>query len=155
MRVDIHLSVIIEACTMIRMYMGFALVGERQYQNGHVYCIYVFFFFFCFFLLFFFNCIMHSSLVWHKTEQLLQSMLCAFHHIDDVCCCHWIWLMIWKEMSFKEFQENDFSNSESLCHCDASHQVLAQSELRVGRCRLKNVNMAFIAAILDIGTQQF
>ena len=58
-------------------------------------------------------------------------------------------------MSFKEFQENGFSNSESLCHCDASHQVLAQSDLRVGRCRLKNVNMAFIAAILDIGTQQF
>ena len=32
---------------------------------------------------------------------------------------------------------NDFSNSESLCHCDASHQVLAQSDLRFGRCHLK------------------
>ena len=28
---------------------------------------------------------------------------------------------------------NDFSNSESLCHCDASHQVLAQSNFRFGR----------------------
>ena len=25
---------------------------------------------------------------------------------------------------------NNFSNSESLCRCDASHQVLAQSDLR-------------------------
>ena len=34
---------------------------------------------------------------------------------------------------------NDISNSEFLCHCDASHQVLAQSHLRFGRrCRLKN-----------------
>ena len=43
-------------------------------------------------------------------------------------------------MSFKEFQDgrpwrpswiserNDFSNFESLCHCDASPQVSAQSE---------------------------
>ena len=46
---------------------------------------------------------------------------------------------------------NDFSNSESLCHCVASHQVLAQSDLRFGRrCRLKNFNMA----ILDIGTER-
>ena len=61
-------------------------------------------------------------------------------------------------MSFEEFQDgrrpswilerNDFSNSESLCHCDASHQVLAQSNLRFGRrLRLKNFKMA----ILDIG----
>ena len=47
--------------------------------------------------------------------------------------------MVWEEMSFEEFQDgppwwpswilewNNFSNSESLCHCDASHQVLAQS----------------------------
>ena len=36
-----------------------------------------------------------------------------------------------------------FSNSESLCHCDASHQVLAQSDLRLGRrCPLKNFKMA-------------
>ena len=26
-------------------------------------------------------------------------------------------------------EQNDFSNSESLCHCDASHQVLAQSNM--------------------------
>ena len=26
-------------------------------------------------------------------------------------------------------EQKDFSNSESLCHCDASHQVLAQSNL--------------------------
>ena len=33
-------------------------------------------------------------------------------------------------MSFEEFQDGrDFSNSESLCHCDASHQVSAQSDL--------------------------
>ena len=43
-----------------------------------------------------------------------------------------------------DFRErNDFSNSESLCHCDASHQVLAQSDLRFGRrYRLKNFKMA-------------
>ena len=29
------------------------------------------------------------------------------------------------------FERNDFSNSESLCHSDASHQVLAQSSLRL------------------------
>ena len=64
-----------------------------------------------------------------------------------------------REMSFEEFQDgrhgshlgyrNDFSNSESLCHCDASHQVSAQSDLRFGRrcqfgrrCCLKNFKMA-------------
>ena len=61
-------------------------------------------------------------------------------------------------MSFEEFQDriserNDFSNSESLCHCDASHQVLAQSDLRCGRCCLKNFKMATMAAILDIGME--
>ena len=51
---------------------------------------------------------------------------------------------------------NDFSNSESLCHCDASHQVSDQSDLRFGRrCRLKNFKMAAVAAILDIGTDDF
>ena len=51
---------------------------------------------------------------------------------------------------------NDFSNSESLCHCDASHQVLAQSDLQfVRRCCLKNFKMAAMAAILDIKTEQF
>ena len=37
-----------------------------------------------------------------------------------------------------------FSNSEFLCHCDASHQVLAQSDLRFGRCHLKNFKVAAI-----------
>ena len=42
---------------------------------------------------------------------------------------------------------NDFSSSESLCHCDASHQVLAQSNFRFGtRCRLKNFRMAAMRA---------
>ena len=41
---------------------------------------------------------------------------------------------------------NDFSNSESLCHCDASHQVSAQSDLRFGRrCHLKNFKAAMAA----------
>ena len=45
-----------------------------------------------------------------------------------------------------------FSNSESPCHSDASHQVSAQSDLPFGRrCGLKNFKMA----ILDIGTEQF
>ena len=51
---------------------------------------------------------------------------------------------------------NDFSNSDSLCHCDASHQVLAQCDLRFGRrCCLKNFKIAAMAAILDIGTERF
>ena len=50
----------------------------------------------------------------------------------------------------------NFSNSESLCHCDAYHQVLAKSILRFGRryC-LKNFKMASMGAILDIGMEQF
>ena len=53
-------------------------------------------------------------------------------------------------MSFEEFQDaaildigtEQFSNFESLCHCDASNQVLAQYILRFGRkCRLKNFKM--------------
>ena len=43
-------------------------------------------------------------------------------------------------------ERNNFSNSESLCHCDASHQVLAQSDLRLGRrCCSKNFKMATIS----------
>ena len=46
-----------------------------------------------------------------------------------------------------------FSNSESQCNPDASHQVLAQPDLLFGRrCGLKNFK---IAAILDIGTERF
>ena len=49
-----------------------------------------------------------------------------------------------------------FSNSESPCHLDASHQVLAQSDLPFGRrCGLKNFKMAATAATLIIGTEQF
>ena len=52
-------------------------------------------------------------------------------------------------------ERNNFSNSESLCHYDASHQVLTQSDLRFGRrWRLKNFKMA-IMAILDIGMERF
>ena len=48
-------------------------------------------------------------------------------------------------------ERNNFSNSESLCHCDTSHQVLAESNLRFGRrCRLKNFKMA----TMDIWTEQ-
>ena len=46
-----------------------------------------------------------------------------------------------------------FSNSESPCHPDASHQVSAQPDLLfVGRCGMKNFKMA---TILDIGTEGF
>ena len=63
-------------------------------------------------------------------------------------------------MSFEEFLAaildigtNYFSSFESLCHCDASHQVSAQSDLGFGRrCRLKNFKMTAMEAILDIGT---
>ena len=42
---------------------------------------------------------------------------------------------------------NNFSNSESLCCSDASHQVLAQSDLWFGRkCHLKNFKMAAMAS---------
>ena len=48
-------------------------------------------------------------------------------------------------------ERNDFSNSESLCCTDASHQVSAQSDLWFWRrCCLKNSNMATMATILDI-----
>ena len=46
-----------------------------------------------------------------------------------------------------------FRNSESPCHPDASHKVLAESDLLFGRrCGLKNFKMA---ANLDIGIEQF
>ena len=54
-------------------------------------------------------------------------------------------------MSFEEFQDGDhlgyrngtiLAISESLCHCDASHQVSAQSDLGFRRCILKNFKMA-------------
>ena len=46
-----------------------------------------------------------------------------------------------------------FSNSESPCRPDASHQVSALPDLLFGRrCGLKNFKMA---AIMDIETEQF
>ena len=49
---------------------------------------------------------------------------------------------------------NYFSNSESLCCSDASHQASAQSSLQFGRrCCVKIFKMADMAAILDIGTE--
>ena len=65
-----------------------------------------------------------------------------------------IWHMVWEEMSFEGISRQspwrpswisewiDFSNSESLCHSDASYPVSAQSDLRFGRCHLKNFKMA-------------
>ena len=49
-------------------------------------------------------------------------------------------------------ERNDFSNSESLCHCDTSHQVLAQSDFRFRRrCHLKNFKInRTILAILNL-----
>ena len=71
-------------------------------------------------------------------------------------------------MSFEEFQDGRpgghlgymngtiFSNFESLCHCDASHQISAQSDLGFGRrCCLKNFKMSAVVAILDIGMERF
>ena len=70
-------------------------------------------------------------------------------------------------MSFEEFQDGHrgshpgYQNQKilailNLCHCDAFHQVLAQSDLWFGRrCHLKYFKMAALAAILDIGTERF
>ena len=53
-------------------------------------------------------------------------------------------------------QRNDLSNSESLRCSDASHQILAKSNLHVGRrCHLKNFKMATMVVILDIRMEQF
>ena len=67
-------------------------------------------------------------------------------------------LAIQNLMLFEEFQDchhgdtgtEQFSNSASSCHPDASHQVSAQPDLLFGRCGLKNFKMA---TILDIGTE--
>ena len=70
--------------------------------------------------------------------------------LDVFCRISFVW---WRPTWILE--RNDFSNSESLCNCDASHQVLAQYNLRFGRrCGLKNF-MASMTAILDIATEQF
>ena len=53
-------------------------------------------------------------------------------------------------------EQNSFSNSESPCYSDASHQVSAPSDLQFGRrCCLKIFKMTDMAAILDIGTEPF
>ena len=66
-----------------------------------------------------------------------------------------IWLTVWEELSFEEFQDgrheqNDFSNYESLCHFDASHQVSAQSDMVWEELSSDEFQDA-LAAILDIG----
>ena len=46
---------------------------------------------------------------------------------------------------------NDFSNSESLCQCDVSHQVLAQSNFQFGRrcrCHLGYRNGTILAILI-------
>ena len=50
-----------------------------------------------------------------------------------------------------EIRTELFSNSESPCHPNASHQVLAQSDLWFGQRGLKNFKMATMAAIFDTG----
>ena len=53
-------------------------------------------------------------------------------------------------------EQKDFTNSESVYCSEASHQVSDPSKLRLSRsCRLKNLKMATVAAILDIGTERF
>ena len=63
-----------------------------------------------------------------------------------------IWFRVQeKKCGFKIFKKlNDFSNSESPCHSNASHQVSAQSNLQFWRC-LKLFKMA----ILDIRMERF
>ena len=59
-------------------------------------------------------------------------------------------------MAAMDIGRNNLSNSESLCRSEASHKVSAQSVLWFWRrYRLKNFKMAAMAAILDIGTEQF
>ena len=59
--------------------------------------------------------------------------------------------MVLGEISFEEFQDGRRSNSESLCHCDASHQGLAQSNLRFGR---RSRLTYFKLAVMDSGMEQ-
>ena len=50
-------------------------------------------------------------------------------------------------------EQNDFSNFESLCHCDASHQVSAQSDGVWDEMSLKNFKMAMAATMPPIKFQ--
>ena len=53
-------------------------------------------------------------------------------------------------------EQNDFSNSNSPCGPNASHQICAQSDLGFrSRCGFKIFKMASWAAILDIRTELF
>ena len=64
--------------------------------------------------------------------------------------------VIWRISRWLPSEQNNFSNSESLCHSNASHQVSAQSNLWFGRrCCLKKFKMASMAAILDIKMEPF
>ena len=73
--------------------------------------------------------------------------------------------MVLKEISFEEYQDGGhlgYMNGTILAilndnhHCDVSHQVLTQPDLRFGRrCRLKNFKMAAVTVILDIGMERF
>ena len=50
----------------------------------------------------------------------------------------WFWRrFVWRMVAILDIgmEQNDYSNFESLCHCDASHQVSAQSDLGFGRRR--------------------
>ena len=47
-----------------------------------------------------------------------------------------------RPLAILDSQTELLSNSESLCRSDAFHQSLAQSNLRFGRCCLKNFKMA-------------
>ena len=51
------------------------------------------------------------------------------------------WPLWWPSWPSWILEQNNFSNSESLCR-DASHQVLAQSNWFGRRCHLKNFKMA-------------
>ena len=53
--------------------------------------------------------------------------------------------VVWRVAAILDIRMEQFSNSDSLCHCDVSHQVLGQSDLRFGRCHLKNFKMAAIS----------
>ena len=108
------------------------------------------------------------SKIFKKADNIsISESLCCFYASNQVLTQSDLWfgrrcglknfkmaaMAAWRPSWISE--RKDFSNSESLCHYDASHQVLAQSNLRFGRrCHLKNFKMVSIAAILDIGTVQ-
>ena len=79
------------------------------------------------------------------------AMVVAILAIRSDCCLKSFKIATMAAILF--IRTEQFSNSESLCHPDASHQVLAQPDLLFGRrCGLKNFKTA---TILDIETEQF